>query len=107
MASIAVFAMYAFASSTSGAGTAGEAIAPIQGWSIYNLDYQFSDDPTIVESVTFDLNAPANRVTVSLNSASTATAVCDNSSGYHWQCIFHAGVSVSSMDEIRVIAVDN
>ena len=102
---IVVFTMSAFASSNSGPNLAGEAAMPISGWVISNLDYQYSDNPSIINSVTFDLDAPAEQVAAKLVSSSTEFAACTNVGGYHWQCNFHAGVEISSMDEIRVIAV--
>lgn len=102
---IVVFTMSAFASSTSGPNIAGEAALPISGWVISNLDYQMSDDPSLVKSVTFDLDASAKQVSAKMVSNSTEFTACTNVGAYHWQCDFPAGVEVSSMDEFRVIAV--
>lgn len=104
---IIVFPISAFAASNAGPNVAGEAAVPISGWAIANLDYQTADDPSLVTSVTFDLDAPADKVSVKLESQATEFAACTNVGGYHWQCNFQAGVKVSSMDEFRVIAVGN
>jgi hypothetical protein len=72
---------------------------------ISNLEYHMSDDPSLVKSVTFDLDAPAEQVSAKLVSSSTEFSACTNVGAYRWQCNFHAGVEVSSMDEFRVIAV--
>jgi hypothetical protein len=104
---VVMFTMSAFASSNSGPNLAGAAAVPIGGWAISNLDYQMSDDPSLVRSVTFDLDAPAQQVSAKLVSNSTEFTACTNVGAYHWQCNFHVGVEVSSMDEFRVIAVGN
>jgi hypothetical protein len=102
---LVVFPVMAFASSTSGPELAGEAAVSISGWEISNLDFQLSENRSLVERVTFDLDAPADQVSVKLNSASQDFAACANVSEYHWQCSFHAAIGLSSMDEFRVIAV--
>lgn len=102
---LVVFPVSAFASSNSGPSMAGEAAVAISGWTISNLDYQYSDDPSLLTGVAFDLDAPAEQVSVKLNSTSTEFSTCTNIGGFHWQCNFSAGVKFSSMDEFRVIAV--
>ena len=99
-----LFPVAAFASSSSGAGITGEGAVPISGWAVSNVDYQLSDTAR-VSSVSFDLDAPAQKVLVKLKSDSTDFTTCTNVGGFHWQCNFAAGVSPSSMDEFRVIAV--
>jgi hypothetical protein len=102
-----VFPVSAFASSNSGVEALGEGAAPISGWVVSDISYQLSDNPSFVRSVTFDLDAPAKNVSVKLNSGTNEFAACMNISRYHWQCSFHAGIQVSSMDEFRLVAVDN
>lgn len=104
---LVVLPVSAFASSGSEPTLAGEAAVPISGWTLSNLVYQMSDDPSVVKSVSFDLDAPAHQVSVKLNSASQEFTACTNPGGYHWQCNFHTGIELSSMDEFRVIAVGN
>ena len=104
---VAVFPIYAFASSNSGVQASGEGASSISGWNTSNIHYQLSGDPSFVKSVTFDLDAPAGTVSVRLNSESAAYANCTNVNVYHWQCDFPAGVRISSMNEFRVIAVGN
>jgi hypothetical protein len=101
---LVVFPISAFASSSSQPALAGEAAVPISGWEISNLDYQLSDNSSVVKGVTFDLDAPAEQVAVKLVASSQEFAACTNTGGYHWQCNFHAGIKLSSMDEFRVIA---
>ncbi|SRR6266498_1310834 len=103
----AVFPVYAFASSSSGLKASGEGAGAISGWTTSNINYQLSSDPSLVKSVSFDLDAPANIVSIKLTSSSTAYTNCTNVNVYHWQCDFPAGVSLSSMDEFHVIAIGN
>lgn len=102
-----VFPVSAFASSNSGAGISGEGASPISGWTVSNISYQIADNSSLVNGVTFDLDAPAKNVSVKLNSQVNQFTSCTNISMYHWQCSFGEGVQVSSMDEFRVIAVGN
>lgn len=102
-----VFPVSAFAFSNEEPDRAGEAAVAISGWEISNLDYQRADHPSLVQSVTFDLDAPANQVSVRLNSRAPEFMACTNTGGYHWQCNFGVAVELSSMDEFRVIAVGN
>ena len=106
-AGVAIFPVYALASSSSGVNVSGEGAGTISGWTTSNVHYQPSNDPSRVESVSFDLDAPAGTVSVKLSSTSTAYASCINLNAYRWQCDFPSGVSIGSMDEFRVIAVGN
>jgi hypothetical protein len=99
--------VFAFASSRSGPHLSGEGVAEIHGWVISNVSYELAEEPIYIDSVGFDLNAAANRVSVKIDSRSTAFTSCLNTNGYHWQCAFPAGTRVSSMDEFRVVAVGN
>lgn len=99
-----LFPVSAFASSDSGVEISGEGAAQISGWTISNIHYELSADPSFVSSVTFDLDAPAGRVAVKLISSDTEFSNCANPGGYHWVCGIQ-GVKVSSMNEFRVIAV--
>jgi len=101
----AIFPIYAFASSNSGGQASGEGASPISGWTTSNVNYQLAEDPSFAKSVSFDLDGPANTVSVKLSSNSTAYANCTNVNLYHWQCNFPAGIRISSMDEFRMIAV--
>jgi hypothetical protein len=103
----AIFPIYAFASSDSGVKASGEGAGAISGWTTSDIHYQLSSDPSLVKSVTFDLDAPTRTVSVKLDSNSATYTNCINMSVYHWQCDFPTGVSLSSMDEFHVIAVGN
>lgn len=104
---VVLFPVYAFASSDSGVKASGEGTGLISGWITSNVHYQLAHDPSLVKSVSFDLNAPAGQVSVKLISKSTAYTNCTNVNAYHWLCDFPSDVSISSMDEFRVIAVGN
>lgn len=104
---VIIFPVYAFASSNSGGEMSGEGATTISGWQISNIHYELADDPTLINSVSLDLDAPADTVKVSLNSKTNDFATCTNVGAYHWQCSFLTGVKVSNMDQIRVIAVGN
>jgi hypothetical protein len=101
-----LFPVSAFASSNSGAEISGEGTAPISGWTVSNIHYQLSDNPSFVAGVAFDLDSPAGRVSVKLVSSETEFSNCTNPGGNHWECRVQ-GVGVASMDEFRVIAVGN
>jgi hypothetical protein len=103
----AVFPIYALASSPSEVKASGEGAGMISGWSTSNINYQLANDPALVSGVTFDLDGPANTVSVKLNSSSTAYTSCINVSAYRWECNFPTGISLASMDEFRVIAMGN
>lgn len=100
------FATYAYASSNSGTQVAGEAAVPISGWDMSNLSYQLSDDPRLVQAITFDLNTSADNVSARLDSTGSFTN-CINTAGFHWECSFPGGVQVSRINEIRVVAIGN
>jgi hypothetical protein len=102
-----LFPIYAFASSSSGEKASGEGAVEISGWTVSNVHYRSSSDPSLVKSVNFDLDAPAGSVSVKLNSKSAAYTNCINLIAYHWQCDFPTGISIASLDEFRVIAVGN
>lgn len=102
---LVIFPVYGFASSNSGPKASGEGVGAISGWTVSEMKYQLSSDPSLVSGVSFDLDAAAGRVSVKLSSSSTAYSNCTNTGGYHWQCDFPAGISLASLDELRVIAV--
>lgn len=102
-----LFPIYAFASSGSGEQASGEGAVEISGWTVSNIHYQPANDPAFVKSVSFDLDAPAGTVSIKVTSQATAYTNCTNLTAYHWQCDFASGISLTSMDELRVIAVGN
>lgn len=104
---IILLPVYAFASARTTGNLAGEGVAKINGWVISNVYYQFSDNQTLVKNVTFDLNGPADHVSVKLSSQSIEFTPCVNTGVYHWECNFGSGAKVVGMDEMRVVAEGN
>lgn len=102
---IAFYGVYAFASTeTSALQTGGEGTSPISGWTVSDVHYQSGQDPSRIAAVEFDLDRPAARVQVSLNSSSTAFYTCVNVNGTHWLCNISSQVSIAGADELRMIA---
>ena len=102
-----MFPVYAFASSSLEGKASGEGASTISGWEVSNVRYQLSSDPSLVKGVSFDLDAPASSASVKLISMSSNYISCTNVNSKHLQCDFSSGVSISNMDELRVIAVGN
>jgi hypothetical protein len=104
LAVIVIVPIHAFASSSTGAPAGGEGAGIISGWDVSNISYQSSSDPSRVTSVEFDLNSPAQNVSVKLVSGDSTYFQCANIYAYHWQCDLAGGMEISSMDEVRVVA---
>jgi hypothetical protein len=104
---LVIFPTYAFASSNSGPKSSGEGVGAISGWTVSEIKYQLSSDPSLVSRVSFDLDKAAGTVAVKLNSGSISYTNCVHTDRFHWQCDFPAGVQLTAMDEFRVIAVGN
>ncbi len=85
----------------------GEGASGISGWVVGNIEYTLvANNPALVSSISFTLDGPAHQVIVYLGSGNTAPASCLPQGGYRWQCET-PGVSVASLDELRVIATGN
>jgi hypothetical protein len=104
---LVIFPTYAFASSSSGPKSSGEGVGAISGWTVSDIKYQLSRDPSLVSNVSFNLDKAAGTVSVKLNSGSATYTSCAHTHGFHWQCDFPAGVQLTTMDEFRVIALGN
>ena len=104
---IIVSPIYAIASSNSGPQASGEGVGAISGWVVSNVDYQPSDDPSFVRGVSFDLDNAADNVSVRISSSTSQYTKCSNVYEYHWQCNFQTGISIASMDELRVVSTGN
>lgn len=99
-----LFPVSALASSKTGTEMSGEGVGQISGWNVANIQYELSTDPSFLAGVSFDLDAPADRVAVKLSSSDTQFSDCTSYGAYHWDCRVQ-GIAVSSLDEFRVIAV--
>lgn len=105
LATILAFSFHALASTDSRVMASGEGAGVISGWVVMNPKYQLAGDPSRVARVNFDLNGSAGAVSVKLNSNGTTYTACKNPYANHWQCDFPDGIILSSIDELRVIAV--
>jgi len=104
---LVLFPTYAFASSNFAPKIAGEGVGTISGWTVSNIKYQLSSNPSLVSGVSFDLDKAAGAVSVKLNSGSSIYTNCTHINGFHWQCDFPAGVQLTTTDEFHVIALGN
>jgi len=83
----AVYSVSAQASSdTWEAPKRGEGAATISGYTITNLHFQLGQDPALLGGVEFDLDAPADQVQVSFDSAPGQPFSCRNESRNHRVC---------------------
>jgi hypothetical protein len=76
----------------------------VSGWAVSNVEYRLGVDPAQISQVEFDLDAPAKQVRVALSSSVGTFFSCQNSAALHWVCAT-PGVSVASVDTLRVVAV--
>src|SRR5215216_3426392 len=104
---LVIFPTYAFASSNSAPKIVGEGVGAISGWTVSDIKYQLSSDPSRVSGVSFGLDKAAGTVSVKLNSSSNLYTNCTHINGFHWQCDFPAGVQLATTDEFRVSALGN
>ena len=100
-------AAYAFAAANTVPATkAGDGSGTISGYTITNVVYNLNaTDPSTLDSVDFDLSAAAVTAKIQLVAAGTwydCTVVTGNS----WTCDT-TGVTVVSIDQLRVIATSN
>ncbi|MFT3891077.1 MAG: hypothetical protein QM730_05540 [Anaerolineales bacterium] len=93
----------AFASSQSDQQMGGEGMSSISGWDVSGVHYLLANDPSKLAGVEFDLSGPANTVKVHVSAASMFWT-CRNTGRYHWVCDANATVSISEMNELKVIA---
>jgi hypothetical protein len=102
---IVFFATYAFASSKSNTPPhGGEGANLISGWNVSNLTYVSASDPSKISGIAFDLDGPAALVKIKVEASSTSFFDCTNPIGTHWVCNVYPNISMSEMDEFRVIA---
>jgi hypothetical protein len=99
-------ATYAFtAANTVPASKAGDGAGAITGYTVSNIEYQLDGaDPSLVESVSFDLDDTAGTVKAKLVNATLTFTDCTNAGGNSWLCNIEPDPTVLSVDELRVIA---
>ena len=98
------FTTFAFASSQTGQPVGGEGVSAISGWTVSNVQYHQADNSSNLTGVEFDLDGSADVVKVSLNSSNPVFFSCDHTVDYRWVCAINSSVSLSDVDELRVIA---
>lgn len=108
---VAGSAGYAYAASNSGLGAAGgDGAGAISGYVVTNVSYSLNTlDPTLVDAVSFDINAPGSlpAVKVKLARDSAAWHDCTVSASAlpaRVTCQLEQPVAVAAVDEVRVVA---
>ncbi len=99
--------VYAFAAANTVPATkAGDGSGAITGYTVSNIVYNLNGtDPSTLDSVAFDLSAPAVQAQVQLVTGGTWYS-CTISGGTAVTCNT-AGLTVSSIDQLRVVATSN
>ena len=101
---VAVYSVSAQASyDTWEAPLRGEGAAVISGYTITNLQFKLAQDPGLLDGVEFDLDAPADQVQVSFDSAPGRTFSCENEDGTHWVCVLDQ-VFIREVEGIHISA---
>lgn len=100
-------ASYAFAAANTVPDTlAGDGTGDVSGYTVTGIVYNLNTtDPSTLDSVSFDVGAAAAQVQVQLV-ASGSWYDCTLSAGTVWDCDT-TGLTVSSIDQLRVVAASN
>jgi hypothetical protein len=99
-------ATYAFtASNTVPATKAGKGEGAISGYTVSAVAYSLASNPANIDSVAFTLNSAATSVKAKLVQGSSTYTNCAVSGGTSVTCDFSPDVSVTSADELSVVAV--
>jgi hypothetical protein len=106
-AAVIFYTVYAFASSETNVTSRGEGAHTISGWNVSNIQYRLADSSANVSAVEFDLDAPAGVVKVGFGSYANGYFNCRNDNGMHWICELYPQVQVSTLSELRVVAIGN
>lgn len=94
------------ASNTVPSSAAGDGAGGVSGFTVSSVQYNLNAaNPANIDSVTFTLNAAAGTVKIKLVAAGSTYYSCTNTSGNNWSCTT-TGATVSSADELRVIAAN-
>lgn len=99
---------YAFAASNTVPATkAGDGTGAVSGYTVTNVAYTLnSSNPSTLDSVAFDVGAAATVVKVQLVATTGSWYSCTLSTGTVWECDT-TGLSVASIDQLRVVASSN
>lgn len=101
---------YAFAAANTVPATkAGAGSGVISGYVVSNVVYNLNaTDPTVLDSVDLSLDAAAVNVKIKLVAAGSTWYNCTVVSGNDWTCDTSSpALSVSTMDELEVVATSN
>ena len=110
VATMLAVSAYAFAAANTVPTTkAGDGAGAISGYTVSNVVYNLnSSDPTLLDSVDFTLDAAATNVQIKLVAAGSQWYSCSVVSGNDWTCdTTTPAQSVSTMDELEVVATSN
>lgn len=103
-------ASYAFAASNTVPATkAGDGTGAVSGYDVTSVVYTLNaTDPTTLDSVSFDLGAAAatGKVKAQLVSSTGTWYTCTLDTGTVWTCDT-TGLTVSTIDQLRVVAASN
>ncbi len=101
-------ATYAFAAANTVPNTkAGDGSGTVSGYTITSVAYELNTtDPSTLDSVSFDTGAAATNVQVQLVSSTGSWYACELTTGTTWSCDT-TGLTVSSIDQLRVVATSN
>jgi len=99
---------YAFAAANTVPDTkAGDGSGVVSGYTVTSVVYTLNGTtPTTLDEVSFDLGAAAAQVQVQLVATTGTWYACTLDTGTVWQCDT-TGLTVSSIDQLRVIAASN
>ncbi len=100
---VAGSASFALAYSNLEAGPRGNGGGEISGWTVSNIHYTLSADPSQMSAVEFDLDTPAGEVKVRLGDSESRYFSCAHTGSNHWRCSL-SGVSAASATGLQVIA---
>src|SRR5262245_57123917 len=99
-------ATYAFTASNTVPGTkAGKGEGAITGYTVSAAAYTLASNPANIDSVAFTLSSAATSVKAKLVQSSGTYTTCSVSGGTSVTCDFSPDVSVTSADELSVVAV--
>lgn len=101
---VVAFTTFAFASSQTDQPSGGEGVSTVSGWEVTTVHYLLAEDASMLAAVEFDLNGPADMVKASVSSPNGVFFNCQNTHGHHWACNINSIVSVSDLNELKVIA---
>ncbi|MBI5824772.1 MAG: hypothetical protein HZB18_12145 [Chloroflexi bacterium] len=101
-------AAYAFAAANTVPATkAGDGTGAVSGYTITSIVYTLNaTTPTTLDEVSFDLGAAATQVKAQLVSSGGTWYACTLDTGTVWQCDT-TGLTVTSIDQLRVVAASN